>query len=97
MAGGLLEQVFQPLLNPDNFDPVLPITMGASPFTYTASQRGCLFLVGGTLTSVKYQRGATQLTIGTATGGNMIEMNNGDKVIVAFALGFAPVLTFLPR
>src|SRR4051794_15228226 len=59
--------------------PVVPVTLGASPATYTATAKGNLLLSGGTVTGVAFTRdGTTMLDAGQTQG--FFPMARGDAV-----------------
>lgn len=70
----------------------MTVTVGASPFTFTAPRNGLLFLSGGTLSAIQYSRGASLNVLGAST--NQIYVMAGDQVRVTYLL--APAITFLP-
>lgn len=68
------------------------VAVTGSPFTFTATRNGMLFISGGTLSTIQYSRGASINTLGL--GANQIMVMTGDKVTVSYLT--APQLTFLP-
>jgi hypothetical protein len=70
------------------------IVPGASPYTYTATQRGVVFVSAGTVSLLEYGRAGVFQAIGALTGG-MFEMNAGDTLRTTYVV--APSMTFLPR
>lgn len=76
-----------------------PISMAAqkllvsvSPFVYTATQNGLLFISGGTLSTIQYGRGGQLYALGL--GMSPIPLIPGDQVRLTYLT--APTLTFLP-
>jgi len=69
---------------------IVPITVTASPFTYTATTGGEVAISGGTVSSVQVTRGASTVTVAI---GN-ISVRNGDAVKVTYTA--APTMNFLP-
>jgi hypothetical protein len=75
--------------------PVAPstISLTGSPFTFTASAYGSLYLAGTTLTTVQIKRGsAAAFTCGTTTG--CVTVSQNDKIIVTYT--GTPTATWLP-
>lgn len=79
--------------NPANA--VSDVLVGASPFTYTnASDFDADVLVtGGTVSALEFTRDG--LTFYPANPGEMIRLNPGDSVRVAYTV--APTVTLIPR
>lgn len=71
------------------------ITVGASPFTYTATYRQAVHVVGGTVSVLSYGRGATSLLLGVVAAGEIVEMNAGDTLKATYTL--TPTMTLIPR
>lgn len=70
----------------------VPITVGVSPFTYTASQGGFVILTGGTVSAVHFFRTASYTT-GQTSG--LFPLSNGDQLIVSYS--GLPTMTFIPQ
>lgn len=70
---------------------VSAITVGASPFAFTASQRGTVAVSGGTLTSVVINRAGTSVSLGTSRS---VSVAPGDIVTVTYSV--LPTMSFLP-
>lgn len=71
----------------------IPVT--ASPMTYTARRREALHITGGTISTISYVRGPLLLALGLVTGGQLIELNPGDQVRIAYLT--TPTIWNLPR
>ena len=71
----------------------VPVTASASPFKYTAPNRGFLIISGGTVTLVQFARSTTNYTTGQTSG--CFPVSAGDSVIVTYSS--APLLTFVPQ
>lgn len=69
------------------------VTVGSSPFTYSATAVGHLAIVGGTVTSVEIVRGSSNVTL--SSGPPLVPMDNGDSVVITYSA--APTMTWLPR
>lgn len=69
------------------------ISVGASPFTYTAPSDGLVIVSGGTVSLVQYGRGASTTALGLL--GGIIPVLKGDTVTVTWAIS-APTMTFMP-
>ena len=73
--------------------PVETLTLGASPFDYTAVIRGQLNVAGGTVSAISLSRdGTTFFTAGLTAG--FVQMNTGDVARVTYTV--APTLTYFP-
>jgi 2-keto-4-pentenoate hydratase len=70
--------------------PPASVAVGASPFTYTAPDRGVLVLQGGTVSLVELGRKGTFVTTGLTTA--VLNVSKGDQVRVTYAV--LPTLTF---
>ena len=68
------------------------VAVTASPFTYTATRNGMLFVTGGTLSTIQYGRGGQLYVLGL--GMSPIPLIPGDQVRLTYLT--APTLTFLP-
>lgn len=71
---------------------VEPITIGASPYTYTASIIGTLFVSGGTVSDITIRRGTVTVPTGVLAG--PIPLTNGDIATVTYSV--APTVNFVP-
>jgi hypothetical protein len=71
------------------------VTVGASPFTYRATSRQAIHIVGGTISAASYARGAVVLTVGLLAGGEIFEMNAGDVMTITYLT--VPTITVIPR
>lgn len=71
------------------------IAVTASPMTYTAQSRQAFHVTGGTISTISYGRGALLLALGVLTGGQLIELNPGDRVQIAYLT--APTIWIFPR
>ena len=71
------------------------LAVTASPMTYTAGRREALHITGGTVSTVSYARGSLLLALGVITGGQLIELNPGDQVRIAYLT--VPTIWILPR
>jgi hypothetical protein len=89
--------VFPPLNMADSSGAQAPIaiTVGASPFTYRATSRQAIHIVGGTISAASYARGATSLSVGLLSGGEIFEMNAGDTMTITYLT--VPTITMIPR
>lgn len=71
----------------------LPITVGTSPYTYSAPVKGSVIINAGTVSSVQFSRdGATFYTIGQTAG--MFTLNAADRLIVTYTV--KPTMTLVP-
>lgn len=71
----------------------VPVTPGASPYTYTAPVKGFLILSGGTVSAVAFSRdGTTFYSYGVTAG--PFPLNAADRIRITYTV--APTLTFVP-
>ncbi len=70
----------------------IDITVGISPFDYTAKEPGTLVITGGTVTGVRLTRGSTVIIL--ATTNNVIPVGINDIVRVTYSV--LPTLRLLP-
>lgn len=68
------------------------VEVGASPFTYTASDDGSVVISGGTVSGVSLRRG--NATVALPTSG-MLAISQGDALIITHS--GAPTVSFVPR
>ncbi len=71
---------------------IASVTVGASPFAYTAPSNGLVFIEGGTVTLQQFARGATTLTAGAPN--SIVPVRDGDIVTVTYTA--APTMNFAP-
>lgn len=71
--------------------PLETITVGASPFSYTAPQAGTVVVAGGTVSALTITRG-TAVSLGVVSGA--VPVRQGDIVTVTYT--GAPTMTFFP-
>lgn len=97
MADDLLDMVFAPMNLSDSNSAQAPrsVTPGASPWTYRATSRQALHVVGGTISTATYARGAITMGLGIIAGGDVFELNAGDTLTIAYLI--APTVTMIPR
>ncbi len=78
-------------LAPEN---VAAITLGASPYVYTAPRGGRVIVNGGTVTALEFSRdgGTTYYNCGVTAG--VIPLNATDFLRITYAV--APTVTFVP-
>ena len=74
---------------------VAPVTVGASPFTYKAAQKGALIISGGSLRRVEVTRDGTTF-YGTGNLRGMFPLSTNDSIRVTYLAALVPVLTFFP-
>jgi hypothetical protein len=68
------------------------ITLGASPYTYTAAQKGFMVIRGGTVSAVQFTRSVTTLTGQTA---GIFPLSNGDQLTVTYS--GLPTMVWVPQ
>jgi hypothetical protein len=72
--------------------PVAAITVGASPFTYTAPFDGCVIVSGGIVSAVAIARQGTSVATGITAG--IVPVRRLDNVTITYTV--LPTATFLP-
>jgi hypothetical protein len=72
--------------------PIASVTVGASPFAYTASFAGNVAVTGGTVSAITIKRQGTTVATGLTVG--LIPACRGDIVTVTYSA--APTMTFIP-
>jgi hypothetical protein len=73
---------------------VQPISLGVSPATYVAQQKGFLIVSGGTVSLIQFSRdGVSNYTTGQTSGA--IPVSAGDSLIVTYTV--LPTVTFVPQ
>lgn len=71
----------------------IPVTPGASPYTYTAAVKGFMIVSGGTVSAVSFSRdGTTFYNYGLTSG--PFPLNAADRIRVTYTV--APTMTFVP-
>jgi hypothetical protein len=73
--------------------PVQVVTVGASPFSYTAAFDGTVIVTGGTVSAISVIRQGTSVATGITTG--LFPLSRLDILPVTYS--GLPVMTFLPR
>lgn len=68
------------------------LTVGASPFAFTAPSRGFIMLSGGTVSAVQFTRAQTTLT-GQTSG--IFPISQGDTLTVTYS--GLPSMVFVPQ
>lgn len=71
----------------------VPATVGSSPYTFSAKQKGFLIVQGGTVSLVQFNRGTTNYTTGQTQG--CFPLSQGDSLIITYSV--APSVTFVPQ
>ena len=71
--------------------PFEPISLGASPFTYTARTIGHIFITGGTVSARSLVRSGASLAVPSDT---FIPVAANDMVTVTYSV--LPTMTFIP-
>lgn len=70
-----------------------PVTLGASPYEYSAPRRGSVIVSGGTVSLIRFSRdGSTFYNVGATAG--MFALNAADRLEVTYSV--LPTLTFVP-
>ena len=88
-SDGLLQDPMPPA------GPVIPITPGASPFTYTAIHDGTICISGPPSATINVIRYGTTVPTGMTEG--TIPMRKNDQVSISWSGGTAPVMNYLPN
>lgn len=68
---------------------ISPVTVGASPFSYTAGASGFLNISGGTVSSTTLTRAGTTITADTP-----VPVANNDVVTITYSV--KPTVSFIP-
>lgn len=68
------------------------ITVGASPFAYTALAEGTVTVSGGTVSAISITRGATVVPTGVTAG--VFPLSQGDIITVTYSV--LPTMNFIP-
>jgi hypothetical protein len=71
--------------------PIDPVSVGASPFVYTASTIGHIFVAGGTVSAISLERSGVALACPSNT---FIPVAANDTVTVTYSV--LPTMTFIP-
>jgi hypothetical protein len=71
--------------------PILAVTPGASPYTFTAPDPGRMILTGGTVSLVEIGRQGAFLSTGLTAG--LFPLSRGDALRVTYSV--APTMNFL--
>ena len=69
------------------------VTLGASPYVFTAPGNGAIAVSGGTASLIEYGRSGAYVGIGVLAG--MIPVSKGDTVRVTYVT--VPSMTFFPQ
>ena len=70
---------------------IIAVTVGASPFAYTATEPGSLSVDGGTVSAISLTRGATTVDV---TGSKLIVVGINDVVTITYSV--LPTVKFIP-
>lgn len=71
----------------------LPVTVGVSPFTLSATAKGSVIVNGGTVSQIQFSRdGVNFFTTGQTAG--MFTVNASDLLVITYTV--APTVTFVP-
>lgn len=74
--------------------PIAAITVGASPYAYTAPAAGMVVVSGGTVSAITLKRGApAAISVGETSG--IIPVSAGDIVSTTYSV--LPTMSFVPR
>jgi hypothetical protein len=96
VSGGLRQlsasDTLDAAIKPSTAAPVA-VTVGASPYTYTATADGLLNIFSGTVTKLEYLRGAVYTEIGPLN--SLLLVLSGDAIRVTYSA--VPTLTFIAR
>jgi hypothetical protein len=81
---------FQSLVGPGQ--PITPITVTASPSSFTANENGSFVISGGTVSNIQITRGVTTIAVGFTSG--IVPVKQNDIVIVTWTV--IPTVNFIP-
>ena len=71
---------------------IVAVTPGASPYAYTATARGTLFVSGGAVSAVSFTRSGTTIAAGML--GGQYDLVSGDTLTITYTT--APTVNFVP-
>ena len=72
--------------------PAAPVTVGASPYTWSAPFTGCLSITGGTVSAISIIRQGTTVATGITAG--LVPVSKLDQVKITYSV--LPTVVFLP-
>lgn len=72
--------------------PVAAVALTGSPLSFTASERGTAFIIGGTVSAIQITRARATFTTGQTSGN--VPLAQGDTLIVTYTV--APTVSFVP-
>ena len=72
--------------------PAAPVTVGASPYTWSAPFTGCLSITGGTVSAISIIRQGTTVATGITAG--LVPVSKFDQVKITYSV--LPTVVFLP-
>jgi hypothetical protein len=58
------------------------VTVGASPFTYTAARDGFVSITGGAVTGISYSRQGVSFSVGLS---GVVPVKKGDAVVITYS------------
>lgn len=70
---------------------VMAVTAGASPFSYTVKEPGCVAVSGGTVSAITFTRGNVSIDV---TGQKLIPVCIQDIITVTYSV--LPTIRFIP-
>lgn len=73
-------------------EPIAAITLGASPFDYTANSNGNVIVSDGTVSAITLTRGITVIILPFTSG--VVPVRQGDIVEVTYSV--LPTINFVP-
>ncbi len=73
--------------------PAAAVTLGASPYNYTADSDGLVIVVGGTVSALAYGRNGAFTTLGIVAG--LVPAKSGDVVRITYTV--APTVSFIKQ
>jgi hypothetical protein len=82
----------RPALTSRAKNPIGTVAPGASPYVFTASEDGVLYLSGGTVSIVSFKRFGNSLSLGLLAGS--YPMRRGDGLTITYVV--APTLNWVP-
>lgn len=92
-----LPEIVQPV--PCARGPVLPLRtltpVDESSYVYQCQAREAIHVDGSQITALQIERGPISLSIGLVSGGQIIELNEGDSVSMIYST--PPTITIIPR
>lgn len=86
------QRFFNNLLGVASPTPIVPVTVTASPFSFTAPSWGSVTVSGGTVSAISIRRNTTTAATGVTAG--VLPVAQNDVVVVTYS--GLPTMNFIP-